>query len=227
MPAYDALKKKQRDLIRKALDGSVFIAPSTAAAITNLTTYTAATTTAPEKIELTALPAGYNDLGWLTTDGAAFAREVATSEVTSWGSVTPTRSDVTADTSTLSVTAQETNIRSIGLGTGVDMSGVTPAAGSGEVSLPKPLRASPKEYRALVLSVDLNEAGEIYIARFLPKAKVNGFSDQSFGGGDEPITWGVTLTGQEDAALGYSERWIFGGPGWKAELVDMGFPAAA
>ena len=78
----------------------------------------------------------------------------------------------------------------------------------------------------LSLAVDQGDGGEIYIARFLPRAKVSGYAEQSFGGGDDPVTWGVTFTGEEDSDLGYSERWIFGGAGWKEQLVAMGFPAA-
>lgn len=220
MANYEALKNKQTELIRKALDGSVFIADITADPIADLTTYTAGP---PVVIDLTPLPTDWDDLGWLTSDGASFSRETSSSEVASWGSVTPTRTDVTADTSTLTVTAQETKLLTIGLATGADMSAITPDAQSGEVSIAKPSRPKSKHYRVLSLAVDQGDAGEIYIARFLPRAKVSGFSDQSFGGGDEPITWGVTLTGEEDSDLGYSERWIFGGAGWQAILADMGF----
>lgn len=220
MANYDALKNKQQELIRKALEGSVFLADIGAAAITNLTTYTAGP---PAVIDLTPLPTGWDDLGWLTGDGAQFSRDVSSSEVTSWGSVTPTRTDVTADTSTLTVVAQETKLLTIGLATGADLAGVAPAANTGEVSIAKPARPKSKHYRVLSLAVDQGDAGEIYIARFLPRAKVSGYAEQSFGGGDDPITWGVTLTGEEDSTLGYSERWIFGGAGWNALLTDMGF----
>ena len=220
MADYEALKNKQTELIRKALDGSVFVADVTAAAITNLTTYTAGP---PAVIDLTPLPTDYDDLGWLTNDGAQFSRDVSASEVTSWGSVTPTRTDVTSDSTTMSVTAQETKLLTIGMATGADLSGITPAVNTGEVSIAKPARPKSKHYRVLSLAVDQGDAGEIYIARFLPRAKVTGYSEQSFGGGDDPITWGVTMTGEEDSTLGYSERWIFGGPGWNALLVPMGF----
>ena len=220
MADYEALKNKQTELIRKALDGSVFVADVTAAAITNLTTYTAGP---PAVIDLTPLPTDYDDLGWLTNDGAQFSRDVSASEVTSWGSVTPTRTDVTSDSTTMTVTAQETKLLTIGMATGADLSGITPAVNTGEVSIAKPARPKSKHYRVLSLAVDQGDAGEIYIARFLPRAKVTGYSEQSFGGGDDPITWGVTMTGEEDSTLGYSERWIFGGPGWNALLVPMGF----
>lgn len=224
MPAYDTLKNKQQELIRKALDGSVFLAPVTAEPIVALTENTAVDPD-PAVIELAALPTDWDDLGWLSSDGAQFAREVGQSEVTSWGSVTPTRTDVTSDSSTLTVVAQETKLLTIGLATGADLSAVTPDATTGEVSIEKPGRPKASHYRALSLAVDLADGGEVYIARFLPRAKVTNYAEQSFGGGDEPISWGVTLTGEEDSDLGYSERWIFGGAGWQALLTDMGFAA--
>lgn len=177
-------------------------------------------------VNLRPLPAGWDDLGWLSTDGAAFSRDVATSDVTSWGSVTPTRSDVTSDTSTLAVTAQETKLLTIGLATGADLAAVTPDANTGEVRIEKPTRPASKHYRALSVAVDLGDAGEIYVARFFPRAKVTNYAEQSFGAGDDPIAWGVTLTGEEDSDLGFSESWLFGGPGWNALLADMGFPTS-
>jgi hypothetical protein len=220
--SYEALKNKQTELIRKALEGSVFLADVTADPIAELTTYTAGP---PVTIDLTPLPTDWDDLGWLSNDGAQFSRDVSTSDVTSWGSVSPTRSDVTADTSTLTVVAQETKLLTIGLATGADLAGVTPDAQSGEVSIEKPARPSAKFHRVLALAVDLGDAGEIYIGRFMPRAKVTSYAEQSFGGGDDPISWGVTFTGYEDSTLGYSERWLFGGPGWQALLTDMGFGA--
>lgn len=222
MASYDALKNKQTELIRKALDGSAFIGKITDPAIASLTTYTAGP---PVVIDLTPLPAGWDDLGWLTSDGAQFARDVATSEVTSWGSVSPTRTDITSDTTTLTVTAQETKMLTIGLATGADLSAVVPDANSGEVSVAKPTRPSSRYYRVLSLAVDQGDAGEIYIGRFLPRAKVTSYAEQAFAGGDDPITWGVTFTGEEDSTLGYSERWLFGGAGWQALLTEMGFSA--
>ena len=221
---YDVLKDKQTELIRKATDGSAFIASTDAPALVDLTDSADSLLKPLPTTGTPALPWG--DLGWLSADGAQFSRDVSTSDITSWGSVSPTRSDVTADSSTLTVACQETNIRTIGLSTGMDMSGIVPTAGSGEVQVKKPSRPSSRLYRVLALAVDQGDAGEIYIARYLPRAKVSSFSEQSFGGGDDPIMWGVTFTGFEDSDEGFSESWIFGGPGWKALLVDMGFPAA-
>lgn len=227
MPSYDALANKQRQLIRKALDGSVFAAPfalpngTPTAPIVDLT---AKTGTAPnEVIDLVALPTEWDDLGLLTNDGASYASDVTTSDVTSWGSVTPTRSDIVSDTTTLTVVAQETKALTVGIMTGVDVAAMVPAVDTGEVSIPKATRPAGKYYRLLGVAVDLSDAGEIYVARFLPRAKLSNRSEQAFGGGDDPISWGFTFTGEVDDALGYSERWIFGGAGWFALLDEMGF----
>lgn len=225
MADYEStLKQKQTELIRKALDGSVFL-NADLSAVSEIAALTQDSVATPGTPELKALPAGYEDLGWLTGDGAQFSRDVSTSEVTSWGSVSPTRTDITADTTTMTVTAQETKLITIGLATGVDLSALVPDATTGELSVAKPSRPKSKHYRVLSLAVDQGDGGEIYVARFLPRAKVTGFSEQSFGAGDDPITWGVTFTGEEDSDLGYSERWIFAGPGWNALLTDMGFGA--
>ncbi|MFE6282434.1 phage tail protein [Streptomyces sp. NPDC057877] len=214
MPAWETLKKHQNELIRKQLEGSVFIAPLTSAAISALTGADKA---------LLALPAGYNDLGWMSDDGAQFSSDVSTSDVTSWGAVEPTRRDITSDVTTLELALQETNKHTIGLYTGVDMTAVVPDPTSGEVAVSKPDRPPLRFWRVLTIGVDLGDAGEIYVARFLPRASVSDKAGQSFNNGDDPTSWPVTLTGYLDSALGYSERYYFGGPGWEALLTEMGF----
>lgn len=220
VPNYDALKTKQTELIRKALDGSAFKADI---AVDVITTLTADSTTTPGTPELNALPTGYEDLGFLTSDGIAFARDVSSSDITSFGSVQPTRTDVTSDSSTVTVVCQETKLATISLATGAAASGITPDATTGEVSIAKPQRPSAKAYRLLTLAVDEGDAGEIWIARFFPRAKVTAYAEQSYASGDAAIGWGVTFTGEVDSTVGYSERWLFGGPGWQALLPAMGF----
>jgi hypothetical protein len=320
VPNYAALENRKTELIRKALEGSVFIAPATAPAISSLTAYNATATAAkrvgtaaavnivtggnlvlkidaltPVTVALTAadapsavvtkintalgatataalngsileitsastgaasqvavvsgtgtvlsnlkltvgsnagsaagislanLPAGWDDLGWLTEDGAAFARDVSQDETTSYGSATPTRTDVTSDVTALTVVAQETKLLTIGLAPGADLAAAVPAANTGEVRIDKPSRPKGQHYRVLSVAVDLGDGGEIYLGRFLPRAKVSNFAEQAHNGGVVP--WGVTLTGEEDSTLGYSESWLFGGPGWNYLLQQMGFAA--
>jgi len=214
--SYDGLQNKQSELIRKTLDGSVFIAPTSADPIDTLTD--------PSDKLLAMLPDGYEDLGLCTDDGAQFSRDVDTSDITSWGRVEPTRSDITADTTSLEIACQELKKATLGLHTGADLTNVTPDAESGEVVIDKPARPAARYYRILALGVDLTDDGELYAARFLPRAKVTDYSDFNMqSSDDEALTFGATLTSHFDSGIGCSERWLFGGPGWYALLSKMGF----
>lgn len=219
MSTYSALRDKKTELIRKARDGSLFLAETTATAVTTLTSTSGAT--------LSALPAGYSDIGWISSDGASYSRETEVSEVTSFGSVEPTRTDTTRDVITVSATCQETKLETIGLYTGVDLSVIEANATTGEVQIDKPARPGYRHYRLLGLFVDDGDDGEIYLARFMPRARVTEIGEQAFTDGDDPISYNVTWTGVEDSTLGYSHRWIFGGPGWKALLTSMSIPNAS
>lgn len=211
-----ALAEKKEQLVRKTVDLSFFVAPYSATGITTLTD--------PADKLLRPLPANWDDLGLLTTDGIQHAREVNVSDVRSAGRIDPSRSDITSDQTTISVSAQQTSLPTIGLYTGADMAGITPDPTTGEVSIAKPSRPKIKHYRGLSLGVDEVDAGEIYIGRYFPKLRVTGYDDQPFQSEeDEALIWPVTLTAYTDATAGYSERWIFGGPGWHSLLSEMGF----
>lgn len=214
---FDDLQTHNAALIMKSLEVGVFIAPYSAATITTLTDPT-------DKL-LMALPSGWGDLGWLSDDGAQISRDINTSDITGAGSVEPLRSDITSDTPSLQVACLETNVRSLGLHIGVDMTAVTPDATSGEVSVAAPTRPANKFYRVLAIGVDLVDgSGEYYVARYLPRAKVTDVDDQSYQSSDDsPVTWAATLTGMKDPVLGYAQKYYFGGPGWYAKLADMGF----
>ncbi|WP_242882581.1 phage tail tube protein [Actinomadura litoris] len=213
---YDVLAVKKNQLIRKALNGSVFIAPIAAPVITKLTDPT-------DKL-LVALPSEYEDLGWAGDDGSQFGRDVDTSNVSAYGSPEPVRSDVKSDVSTLQVTALETKALTIGLYLGKNMANVAPDPITGEVSIRKPARPSTLHYRVLALAVDETEAGEIYVARFFPRMRVTDYAEQAHqSNDDDPISYGITFTAFTDATLGYSQDDLFGGPGWAALTADMGF----
>lgn len=219
---YSTIEDRKAELVRKALEGSTFVAPLSAPAITTLTT---ATGTSPnEIIDLTPLPPGYQDFGWLSEEGIGFGREIATSDIPAFGSAQPVRSDVTTDSTTMTCTALETRLSVLQVETGADVAALTPDLASGEVSLAKPARPASKYWRVFSVAVDTDDEGrEIYIARFLPRAKVTSFGDKSWTSGDTAIQTGFTFQAFEDSALGYSDKLFFGGPGWKALLTSMGF----
>lgn len=223
MATYDSLKQQDTSLIRKALGGSFFIAPEDADPITNLTSYTAGP---PIVIDLTTLPADWEDLGYTTDDGIGFENETSQSDVSSWQSITPTRSDILTDTDSITVVAQETKLLTIGLYTGAIIAPTALAANTFELGVAKPERPSARFYRGLALAVDGEGDDEFFIGRYYPRLKVTGKVGQKYGKGDDPISYGVTLTAFYDTTAGFSCKYLFGGLGWKDKAAAMGFTVA-
>lgn len=220
MPNYAALADKKNELIRRARDGSVFIAPRTVPTITAIS----ATTGGP----LAELPTGWEDLGWTTTEGVTFGRETESSQIRSFGSTEPTREDIINDTITMTVTAQETKLLTIGLSTGVDTAALEAAAGTGELRIAKPNLPNPRYYRVLAIFVDESSDGEIYMARYMPNARITEFGESVYtSDGDEAVQYALTFTAFEDSVDGTSHVWHWSGPGWVALLDRMGIDQAA
>lgn len=220
MPPISNLQKLQQSLIRKATNGSVFLAPSSAATIDATTLFDSLT----GDLASAGLPSTYSDMGFLSTAGAAFGRALSESNVTSWQSLTPTRSDTTADVTTLAVVAQETKMLNIGLYTGADLTALKSSAlANGVVRVDKASTPTNRYWRVLAVSVDESDDGEIVIARYLPNALPTGFGNQTFAQGDVPVSYEVTFTGYIDSVVGTAESYLFGGAGWNAKLTQMGF----
>lgn len=214
---YAGIRHKQDGLLRKSLDGGVSLAPYSATALTVATLFAT-------DGNLLALPTGYNDLGFLTADGVKFTRTVKTSEVASWGSVNPTRVDITSDEVSCQFVCQETNIHTIALAAGVLESTITttPSA-TGAIEIDKPALPAGLYYRLAVFGIDSDSGGETAIVRFMPRAKITDYADSTFADGDDPLTRGFTFTAFFDDTLGYSEAAFFGGAAWLANLTAAGF----
>jgi hypothetical protein len=212
---YDELKRKQNELIRKALEGSVFIAAENAPLPTRLTMGTGA--------ELMPLPAGYEDVGWVDkSDSATWSREVETSDVESWGAIEPTRRDLTKQTDGLKFVAQETKRLTLELYEGVDLSAVVPDGTTGEVRFDRPARPRTRYFRVFGLFVDGTGDQSIYVAKLLPRAAVTETGEQKWSD-EDALGYDVTLTAHFDAKAGTAMSFFFGGPGWRALLREMGF----
>jgi len=214
---WDALRVVRGEFVRKGLEGGIFIWDNSAPLLTALTGADSA---------LQTLPLGHRHLGFLTKDGAQWGGDVSTSDVPAWGETGPVRSDVTGATTTLGFTGIETNRATIELYTGANLEDYVPAVG-GEVQIAETDRPSARYWRALSIAVDMADEGEVYIGRYLPRAKITDRSGQNHNDGDDPISWGGTLTGYRDSTAGYAHKWFFGGPGWASMLEGMGFQAAA
>jgi hypothetical protein len=219
MPGLSAVQQLQNDLIRKLNNQSIFVLAWANPAV-NLSV---ATLFDPTSGDLTTIPTGYKDMGYIDQSGAVFARALTTSEVTSAQALTPTRTDITADTTTLALTPQETNQRTLSTYIGVDTTALVPGT-NGVLRVDKPATPTLRYYSVLSVSVDKQANGEIDIIRWLPKASPTAYADQTHAANtDNVVAWGVTFTGFKDDTLGFSESWIFGGAGWKARTTAMGF----
>ena len=211
------LAARQSKLIRKALDAVVFAAPTSAAAVTAITTGAGAA--------LVTLPTEYHSLGHHTEDdGVNWTREVDTADVRSHGSAEPTRRDITSDVTGLVVLAQETKLQTMEMFHNIDLSTVTPDATTSEIAFNRSSQPATRYYRLLALAQDGAGTDTIYFARFCPRASITEFADQPWTKGDE-IRWPLTFTAYVDDDLGYSIREMWGGPGIAALVDDMGFGA--
>ncbi|MGK5677521.1 hypothetical protein [Actinoplanes sp. URMC 104] len=216
--SYTDLRDKQNELIRRAKDGSVFVARMDVALPATLTSGTNA--------ELVSLdPDDWMDLGHFTTDGATFDRETESTDTMSFGSREATRTDVTRDEISLNITAQETRLLTIGLTTGAELDSIKAAFQTGEVIIDKPFTPRLRYYRVLGLFIDHDDEGrEIYFGRLMPRAQIAEFGSQGYSEGEEGIQYPMTWRGKEDATAGYSHRWFWAGPGWRSLLTKMGIP---
>lgn len=210
--SFEGAINENRRLIRKALSGAIFVKKWASA------------DEPIEKIYTTAgglvIPSGYKHVGLVRkSDAAAFARDIDTADVESWGHGEPTRRDINKDVTTLKFVMQESKKAVFELYNQVDLSANVPTA-DGNIVMDKPTSPTAREYRALVVSKDGGGADTIYFARWLPLVQVTNVEDQTWGEDDE-VNYGVTLTAFTDPAVKTAVRELWGGPGLDA--TAMGF----
>ncbi|MCM0622511.1 hypothetical protein [Nocardioides bruguierae] len=207
---------KDRKLIRKSLDAVVMIDDIEADL---LTTIMSATTTDLE------IPSTFKSLGWHSDEGLSWAREVENSELSAHGSVEAVRTDVRRVTHTLSMTCLETNLQTLGLQVGVELSGADGSAK--EVVITEPSLPDAREFRLLALSVDDTDFGEIYFGKYFASAKVTGTTPGAWSDGDNAQSYGLTITAFKDETAGFSVCHFMGGPGFSGLREAMGWEPAA
>ena len=218
MADFDALNVTKNQLIRRAKAGAVLIAEMDVAIPASLTTTSAATL-------ITLDPADWMPFGWMTTEGVNYERTTESTDTQSFGSREATRSDVTRDEISMTATAQETKLLTIGLSTGAELAAIKANATTGEVIIDKPDTPRLRFYRALGLFLDHNDDGEeIYFGRFMPRAQIGDFGSQGYNEDENGINYPMTWRGKKDETAGYSHRWWWGGPGWLSLLTDMNIP---
>lgn len=220
MATYAQVSKLDQTLVRKALTGSLFIAPYSAVVLTATNLFKSGGALAD------TLPTGYADGGTTTDEGLRFSRSTDLDEVTGWQFLEPVRSDLTSDSETAQVDFIETNRQTIELYTGIDTTEL--ALTNGALTIDKPALPQARYLRLLCLAVDNYNGEEFYVARHYPRVRVTGWADQAFAKGGA-LQWGVTLTAYTDPVLGVSKRDFLGGPAFAELAAAMGFendPAA-
>lgn len=206
--AFDeTLAGLRSELIRKQMIQAVFAADLSVAAIDEPFN--------PATGELTAIPAGFVPVGYTTDDGLTFPSDVSMADVTSSQSGEPTRSDVESDVLTAEFQPQETNRATVALYEGLPLSGTDAIGDLGEAwtwdrqTLKNPYR------RLFFIGVDPTDVGDIYVVKFMPRARRTDKDDEQWARSD-PTTRPVTFTAYRDSAYGTSCRNWVDGPGWRA-----------
>ena len=210
---FETVREHNNQLIRKALEGSVFVKPYDEADAPITKIYTAAGGL--------IIPTGFVDVGLINKQQAqAWARDTGTADVESWGYGEPTRRDVNKDTTTLDITMQESKRVVLGLYNLADYSQVK-ADADGNIIVDKPDRPGVQRYTLLSLSKDGDGADAIYFARIMGNCQVTKVGNQKFGE-EDALEYPVTLTGYRDARYGTAVREIWGGPGIDATAMGFG-----
>jgi hypothetical protein len=205
--------------VRKALRGSLFLAPTSADLITSITIDGADAGTPT----LNVLPDGYTGAGQLSDAGLVLGNQPTVVTVPGWGRTSPVRADITTNQRTIQGVGLETNKMTLALYFQVDPSTITPDATTAEVQITEPDSPTVFYWRALALAVDQTDDGEIYLARFFPRASVTNLGNMTFDSAADTINFDCTLTAYTDTDAGYSSKFFAGGPGWKPLKTGMGF----
>lgn len=213
--SFKDLRGTNSHLIRKFLGGVIFIGPADA--------------DIPDEwckdadgglVNLKAL--GYMPLGWLTkSEGIEFSRETENSDVESFGSPEPTRTDITKDVTSAQFTCQETNRAVLELYYGVDLSKVQ-QSNFGDIVFDNATSPETKYYRMISVAHDGVGKNAFYFIRVMPKATVSEVQSLTVNSENES-KYGLTLKATVDDKVGYAIRNIYTGPKAKDWYSDMGF----
>lgn len=218
--AFDDISNHVTANVRKGLKGSLFIARYATAMVTETDLFDASG-------GLQALPAGWEDAGYLTEAGIRIGRTSEVSETPSWQSQTPVRSDKTSDEETLQADLLETKRTALELATGQDLSATTISATRPVLSFQKPAVPADVEYRLLAVMADTVGGEEFVLAIGYPRVKITDYSEQAIANSDDGFQWGFTFDALFDSTAGYSKDTMLGGAALGTLTVNMGFSAAA
>lgn len=213
MPAFEDIFVKNDSLVRKALQGGVYLGRHPTAP--DITTLHAAD-------GIISLPASYESVGWISDEGLTFGNDQEVAEVRPWGSGHFIRRDITSTDRTLAFAALETKRLTWELRSGLNLSAVT-ASAEGEVVVTHPDRMPTQYWRALALGVDGDGAQRYHMGKFYPRSVVSETEEEAWSDGDDPLSYGVTLSALIDSDIGTPCREFLFGPGALAAAAAMGW----
>lgn len=125
-----------------------------------------------------ALPAGYKNMGFITTDGITESNDVSTSDVMMVQSIEPVRSDIDSITKTLGVTFGESSAWTQALAQQIPV-GQWPADKTAAWEYHDGGRTEFPYYRLFILTQDGEGDGAIYRAEYAYRAKITDRGDRT------------------------------------------------
>jgi hypothetical protein len=151
--------------------------------------YTADTGTAAPT-GFTALPAAWNDMGYISQDGMTAAVSEERQSWTPWGALSPIRTQVTSSTKTFAVTCWETNKTVMSLYYKLPQSVMAPDSSTGIISFAENDKPSP-DRRAFVF--DIMDGSTNLIRLYIPLGEVTEKGDVVYKS-DDLVGYPITIS---------------------------------
>ena len=187
VPTFAELQTEadNRGLIRKVRRAVGFLAP--------LTVELPEALTGPDSLPVDLKALGFVPIGMVSPEGWRFSRDVTKEDVDALGYASPVRSDITRVARQVVVNPLEFGRRNLTeLRYGVDLSAVTPDAGSGEITWDEPDLPVDREYRLLVVADDGPADNNWILGKGLGRVKMADSSEETWGG-DAAVAGDITL----------------------------------
>lgn len=223
MTIFADVRTRNAGNIFKGLDGLVAVAPMSVPALTKAALFTVASAGPPAVIggQIKALPAGWRQLGWCSTDGIGKSRDVTVSDTPAWGAAEPIVRTVSAVSKTLTVGPMESNKTVDELYYMANLAGVV-ADANGVINWQEPALPVLREWRVIAIAKYDARAGEWYKIDQFVRATVQSNGDENWTTDDGGNVHPLVATAQVDDALGYAVEHFQGGPGFPAAAAGYG-----
>lgn len=223
MALFKDVRTRNNANVFKGLDGLVAVAPLATAALTKtslFTPYAAGPPVVPGG-DLLALPTGWRQVGWMSTDGIGHTRDVSVSETPAWGAAEPILRNVTSALKSLTFTAMESNKTVDELYYMADLTSVTRGT-NGVIGWQEPDLPKIRHWRLVAIAKFEAAGGEWYKVDQYPRAMIQSEGDEAWNQDDGGNAKQLRANAQVDDTLGYAVEHFQAGAGWTA-LTASGY----